>query len=226
PPRRPRHPSSAACPARLLRPRSRCHSARHRTVPDVFWASPPASALQALSVRRSILRPTTAPSFVVRAPALRMHGHGPSLPPARLRGTNDEQIRRSTMRMTTAINTPSQETGPRVDPGPPRAADVSKLARLRERLHDPAWRRFGYALIAGKALGIALGFGVMVLGSSIFGSAVRAEDPTLAGNDIVNPINTVWTLVAAFLVFGMQAGFTMLEAGFSRSRETVNVLME
>ena len=37
---------------------------------------------------------------------------------------------------------------------------------------------------------------------------------------------TVWTLVAAFLVFGMQVGFTMLEAGFCRSRETVNVLME
>ncbi len=33
-------------------------------------------------------------------------------------------------------------------------------------------------------------------------------------------------LVAAFLVFGMQVGFTMLEAGFCRSRETVNVLVE
>src|SRR5262245_40100216 len=128
--------------------------------------------------------------------------------------------------MATAINTPSQATGTRRDTGAARAADVSKLTRLRERLHDPAWRRFGYALIAGKAIGIAMVFGVMVLGSSIFGSAVRAEDPTLAGNAIVNPINTVWTLVAAFLVFGMQAGFTMLEAGFSRSRETVNVLME
>src|SRR5262249_20686440 len=42
----------------------------------------------------------------------------------------------------------------------------------------------------------------------------------------VNPLNTVWTLVAAFLVFGMQVGFTMLEAGFCRSRETVNVLRE
>ena len=37
-------------------------------------------------------------------------------------------------------------------------------------------------------------------------------------------MNTVWTLIAAFLVFGMQVGFTMLEAGFCRSRETVNVL--
>ena len=43
---------------------------------------------------------------------------------------------------------------------------------------------------------------------------------------MVNPVNTAWTLVAAFLVFGMQVGFTMLEAGFCRSRETVNVLME
>ena len=53
-----------------------------------------------------------------------------------------------------------------------------------------------------------------------------AADPVLKGNDIVNPLNTVWTLIAAFLVFGMQVGFTMLEAGFCRSRETVNVLME
>ena len=50
--------------------------------------------------------------------------------------------------------------------------------------------------------------------------------PEVKATDIVNPINTVWTLVAAFLVFGMQVGFTMLEAGFCRSRETVNVLME
>ncbi len=59
-----------------------------------------------------------------------------------------------------------------------------------------------------------------------------AVDPVAAayaaakGGDIINPLNTVWTLVAAFLVFGMQVGFTMLEAGFCRSRETVNVLVE
>jgi len=50
--------------------------------------------------------------------------------------------------------------------------------------------------------------------------------PVVAGSDIVNPLNTVWTLIAAFLVFAMQAGFVMLEAGFCRSRETVNVLVE
>jgi Amt family ammonium transporter len=60
----------------------------------------------------------------------------------------------------------------------------------------------------------------------LLGLSAQAADPVLKGNDIVNPINTVWTLLAAFLVFGMQVGFTMLEAGFCRSRETVNVLME
>ncbi len=47
-----------------------------------------------------------------------------------------------------------------------------------------------------------------------------------AKNPLINPINTLWTLLGAFLVFGMQVGFTMLEAGFCRSRETVNVLVE
>src|SRR5207344_692826 len=42
----------------------------------------------------------------------------------------------------------------------------------------------------------------------------------------VNPLNTLWVLVTAFLVFFMQAGFMFLEAGFARTRETVNVLLE
>ncbi|HKF29866.1 MAG TPA: hypothetical protein VKB29_11565 [Candidatus Binataceae bacterium] len=42
----------------------------------------------------------------------------------------------------------------------------------------------------------------------------------------INAINTVWTLVAAYLVFCMQVGFVMLESGFARSHETVNILVE
>ena len=47
------------------------------------------------------------------------------------------------------------------------------------------------------------------------GNAAHAQGaaPALKPDAVVNPINTVWTLVAAFLVFGMQVGFTMLEAG-------------
>jgi Amt family ammonium transporter len=44
--------------------------------------------------------------------------------------------------------------------------------------------------------------------------------------DATIPINTMWTLVAAFLVFFMQAGFLCLEAGSARPRETVNLLLE
>jgi Amt family ammonium transporter len=102
-----------------------------------------------------------------------------------------------------------------------------KLRRLRTRLHDAEWRRYGILLLTGKLVGIALVLIMAVLyNPDQMGLRVFADDPTLKGNDIVNPINTLWTLVAAFLVFGMQVGFTMLEAGFCRSRETVNVLME
>ena len=102
-----------------------------------------------------------------------------------------------------------------------------RLARLRQRLRDPRWRKYGAVLFAGKLAGLAvLAAVIYYFNPGLFGHRVFAADPSLKGNDIVNPINTVWTLVAAFLVFGMQVGFTMLEAGFCRSRETVNVLME
>ena len=37
-------------------------------------------------------------------------------------------------------------------------------------------------------------------------------------------INNIWVLVAAFLVMFMQPGFAMVEAGFTRSKNTVNIL--
>ena len=101
------------------------------------------------------------------------------------------------------------------------------LSRFRGRLRDRDWRRYGGTLLAGKLAGLAVVLAaVYYFNPGLLGHRVFAADAVLKGNDIVNPINTVWTLVAAFLVFGMQVGFTMLEAGFCRSRETVNVLME
>ncbi len=44
--------------------------------------------------------------------------------------------------------------------------------------------------------------------------------------DMQNNINIVWTCVAAFLVFFMQAGFAMVEAGFTRAKNAVNILMK
>ena len=115
----------------------------------------------------------------------------------------------------------TEKTRPQEDT---RARD--RIARLRARLRDPEWRRYGYLLIGGKMLGVATLLAVIALLSNVAGSPAHADDVVLKGNDVVNPLNTVWTLVAAFLVFGMQAGFTFLEVGFCRSREAVNVLME
>ena len=102
----------------------------------------------------------------------------------------------------------------------------SKLSRLSGRMRNPEWRRYGKLLLAGKGIGIGLVMLVVAFSSGLLGTRVLAAESGVKAADIVNPINTVWTLVAAFLVFGMQVGFTMLEAGFCRARETVNVLME
>ncbi|MDD5069527.1 MAG: ammonium transporter [Candidatus Omnitrophica bacterium] len=56
-----------------------------------------------------------------------------------------------------------------------------------------------------------------------FGGLGFAED-TVESNAIA--INTVWTLIAAFLVFFMQAGFAMVEAGFTRAKNAANIMMK
>jgi len=38
--------------------------------------------------------------------------------------------------------------------------------------------------------------------------------------------DTLWTLIAAVLVFFMQAGFAMVEAGFTRAKNAVNIMMK
>ena len=37
---------------------------------------------------------------------------------------------------------------------------------------------------------------------------------------------SVWFLIGAALVFWMQAGFAMVEAGFTRSKNTGNIIMK
>ncbi|HPC95668.1 MAG TPA: ammonium transporter [Sedimentisphaerales bacterium] len=45
-------------------------------------------------------------------------------------------------------------------------------------------------------------------------------------DELQTNINIVWTCVAAFLVFFMQAGFAMVETGFTRAKNAVNILMK
>ncbi len=41
-----------------------------------------------------------------------------------------------------------------------------------------------------------------------------------------SPVNTIWVLVGTALVFFMQAGFSLCEAGFTRAKNTGNILMK
>jgi Amt family ammonium transporter len=135
----------------------------------------------------------------------------------------------------------------------PKLSLSQKLSRFTVRMKDPEWRKYLYTVAAGKALAILiLMFAITIAIPAVLSKTVFADDATSqpatqpatqpaaaavmpvmpadlsdnTKNPVINPLNTVWTLIAGFLVFCMQVGFTMLEAGFCRSRETVNVLVE
>lgn len=94
-------------------------------------------------------------------------------------------------------------------------------ARVVESFRDPHMRANVLALVGGKLIGLALLLSVMaVFLPPVLHAQAGAPSPE------VNALNTVWVLLAAFLVFCMQVGFVMLEAGFARSRESINILVE
>ncbi len=130
-------------------------------------------------------------------------------------------------KIQTVASNSSHNLNSGLKPLPSYGRRIDNWRRLGQRLQDPEWRRYAYMLLLGKFAAILLLALIAIpIISHVVGSPVLAADPVLKGNDIINPLNTFWTLLAAFLVFAMQVGFTMLEAGFCRSRETVNVLME
>src|SRR6516164_1439251 len=104
--------------------------------------------------------------------------------------------------------------------GKPLPVAVNRLTKAEK------WR-FWLSMFGGKLIGLFLVLLAMGFLPAIIGTPVHAQGSYTAHETAtMNSINTVWTLVAAFLVFGMQPGFVLLEAGFARSRETVNILME
>ncbi|MCU1351428.1 MAG: ammonium transporter [Acidimicrobiales bacterium] len=112
-------------------------------------------------------------------------------------------------------------------PGLPTVAPMKRLSVKRFRERDVR-KRFAI-LLGGKMVGITAVLAAMKGFAYLFdapASAAGAEGVTHTANQLVSPINTIWVLVTAFLVFFMQAGFMALEAGFARSRESVNIMME
>ncbi len=62
--------------------------------------------------------------------------------------------------------------------------------------------------------------------TAVAASTVDEAALTALSESLQNNLNIVWTCVAAFLVFFMQAGFAMVESGFTRAKNTVNILMK
>ena len=60
---------------------------------------------------------------------------------------------------------------------------------------------------------------------AVFVTPALAADPDPAA-EALRGVNTSWVLIAAFLVFFMQAGFAFVEAGLTRAKNTVNILFK
>ncbi len=75
------------------------------------------------------------------------------------------------------------------------------------------WGKWGIAVLGAVTLCFALN-----------GHAFAQESTEVLEQNV--SLNTMWLLLAAFLVFFMQAGFALLEAGSTRSKNTVNILMK
>jgi Amt family ammonium transporter len=79
-------------------------------------------------------------------------------------------------------------------------------------------KRYKFAVRLGMVMIVLLLTGVL--------AAQESADVAAALETLQNNINIVWTAVAAFLVFFMQAGFAMVESGFTRAKNTVNIMMK
>jgi ammonium transporter, Amt family len=77
-------------------------------------------------------------------------------------------------------------------------------------------RRLRLMLALGAGAGLAVG---------LTGNAFAQDvDPAIAELGVA--MDTMWLLLAAFLVFFMQAGFALVEAGSTRSKNMINIMMK
>ena len=72
-----------------------------------------------------------------------------------------------------------------------------------------------------KTLALAL---IILFSVPAFAESNTAEESLGNMTNFTQGIDTVWVLLGAFLVFFMQAGFGMVEAGFIRAKNTCNIL--
>jgi ammonium transporter, Amt family len=74
-------------------------------------------------------------------------------------------------------------------------------------------------------------FSILFVLISVAGAWAEDKAPTVLSNkEAIALVQThadyVWTLIAAALVFFMQAGFAMVESGFTRAKNAINIMMK
>ncbi len=57
-------------------------------------------------------------------------------------------------------------------------------------------------------------------------SVTPQPEKAITAGEVQRNADFIWTLMAAFLVFFMQAGFAMVETGFTRAKNAVNIIMK
>lgn len=67
---------------------------------------------------------------------------------------------------------------------------------------------------------------LMILFSLLFSAGMLFAEEEASSAPAHLPIDFVWLLVAGFLVFMMQAGFAMVETGFTRAKNAGNIIMK
>jgi len=53
-----------------------------------------------------------------------------------------------------------------------------------------------------------------------------AEEESVTAEGVLADVDVLWTCLAAFLVFFMQAGFALVETGFTRAKNACNIIMK
>ncbi len=75
-----------------------------------------------------------------------------------------------------------------------------------------------------KRTGALVVLSAMALFGPLAGTALAQEAPTV--EQVALSVDTLWIVMAGILVFLMQAGFALVEAGFTRAKNTANIVMK
>ena len=77
-----------------------------------------------------------------------------------------------------------------------------------------------------RLLAVCAGIFLAMAFISTAGTQEEPFDAAAAVEDLTAGLDQAWLMIAAFLVFFMQLGFAMVEAGFVRAKNTTNILMK